>query len=192
MNTFLQRFGSLILGVLTGLDRLVLRGKLCALYSPEGMNVYLDANKILRKDFEHEKRGLEHVGQLSGKDALPRIVVVFDEFADLMAQRENCRELETSLKRIDAPARAAGIHLALATQRPDKDVVTPLLRANLPTRVCLRVDGERNSKIILDEEGGEKLLGNGDLFWKHGGGMVRLQGTFVAKAELEKLLRLEA
>lgn len=139
-----------------------------------------------------ESRGLEHVGQLRGKDALPRIVVVFDEFADLMAERENRKELETSLKRIGALARAAGIHLVLATQRPDKDVVTPLLKANLPTRVCLRVEGERNSKIILDEEGGENLLGHGDLFWKHGGGMVRLQGTFVAKTELETLLRVES
>jgi S-DNA-T family DNA segregation ATPase FtsK/SpoIIIE len=137
-----------------------------------------------------EKRNLEHVGQLIGKDALPRIVIVFDEFADLMADRGTRKELETALKRIGALARAAGIHLVLATQRPDKDVVTPLLKANLPTQVCLRVEGERNSKIILDEEGGENLLGHGDLFWKHGGGMIRLQGAFVAKAELEKLLRL--
>jgi S-DNA-T family DNA segregation ATPase FtsK/SpoIIIE len=139
-----------------------------------------------------EKRGLEHVGQLAGKDAVPRIVIVFDEFADLMAESETRKELEGSLKRIGALARAAGIHLVLATQRPDKDVVTPLLKANLPTRICLRVEGERNSKIILDEEGGENLLGHGDLFWKHGGGMIRLQGTFVAKPELEKFLRLEA
>jgi DNA segregation ATPase FtsK/SpoIIIE-like protein len=139
-----------------------------------------------------EQRGLEHVGQLAGKDALSRIVVVFDEFADLMAEPEHRKELETSLKRIGALARAAGIHLVLATQRPDKDVVTPLLKANLPTRICLQVEGERNSKIILDEEGGENLLGRGDLFWKHGGGMIRLQGAFVAKAELEKLLRLDA
>jgi hypothetical protein len=138
-----------------------------------------------------EQRGLEHVGQLTGKDALPRIVIVFDEFADLMAEPENRKELESSLKRIGALARAAGIHLVLATQRPDKDVVTPLLKANLPARVCLRVDGERNSKIILDEEGGENLLGHGDLFWKHGGGLIRLQGAYVTKAEFEKLLRLE-
>jgi S-DNA-T family DNA segregation ATPase FtsK/SpoIIIE len=139
-----------------------------------------------------EKRGLEHIGQLTGKEALPRIVFVFDEFADLMAERESRKELENSLKRIGALARAAGIHLVLATQRPDKDVVTPLLRANLPTRICLRVDGERNSKIILDEEGGEHLLGNGDLFWKRGGGMIRLQGAFVTRSELEALLRLES
>jgi hypothetical protein len=139
-----------------------------------------------------EKRGLEHVGQLTGKDAVPRTVLVFDEFADLMAERESRKELESCLKRIGALARAAGIHLVLATQRPDKDVVTPLLKANLPTKVCLRVEGERNSKIILDEGGGENLLGHGDLFWKRGGGMIRLQGAFVAKAELEKWLRLGA
>ncbi len=137
-----------------------------------------------------EARDLEHIGQLSTEDALPRIVVVFDEFADLMAERESRKDLESSLKRIGALARAAGIHLVLATQRPDKDVVTPLLKANLPTRVCLRVEGERNSKIILDEEGGENLLGHGDLLWKHGGGMIRLQGVFVDKGELQELLRL--
>jgi DNA segregation ATPase FtsK/SpoIIIE-like protein len=139
-----------------------------------------------------ERRGLEHVGQLTGKDAQPRIVIVFDEFADLMADPATRKALEGSLKRIGALARAAGVHLVLATQRPDKDVVTPLLKANLPTRICLRVEGDRNSKIILDEEGGENLLGHGDLFWKHGGGMVRLQGPFVARAELEKWLRLES
>ncbi len=138
-----------------------------------------------------QEKGLEHVGQLKGPDALTRIVLVLDEFADLMADPETRRELEGSLKRIGALARAAGIHLVLATQRPDKDVVTSLLKANLPTRICLRVDGERNSKIILDEEGGENLLGNGDLFWKHGSGMIRLQGAFVRKPELEKLLRIE-
>lgn len=138
-----------------------------------------------------QKKGLEQVGQLNGKDALPRIVVIFDEFADLMADRESKLELEGSLKRIGALARAAGIHLVLATQRPDKDVVTPLLKANLPTRICLRVDGERNSKIILDEEGGENLLGNGDLFWKHGSGILRLQGAYVPKIELEAILRMD-
>jgi DNA segregation ATPase FtsK/SpoIIIE-like protein len=138
-----------------------------------------------------EKRGMEHVGQLTKTDALPRIVIIFDEFADLMAEPDSRRELEGSLKRIGALARAAGIHLVLATQRPDKDVVTPQLKANLPTRICLRVDGERNSKIILDEEGGENLLGQGDLFWKHGGGIIRLQGMYVGKEELENFLRLE-
>lgn len=138
-----------------------------------------------------QSKGLEHVGQLKGADALTRWVVVLDEFADLMADPESKRELEGSLKRIGALARAAGIHLVLATQRPDKDVVTPLLKANLPTRICLRVDSERNSKIILDEEGGENLLGNGDLFWKHGSGMVRLQGAYVPRQELDRCLRME-
>jgi DNA segregation ATPase FtsK/SpoIIIE, S-DNA-T family len=118
-------------------------------------------------------------------------VVVFDEFADLTAERESKLELEGSLKRIGALARAAGIHLILATQRPDKHVVTPLLKANLPTRIELRVDGERNSKIVLDDEGGENLLGNGDLFWKHGSGTIRLQGAYVSRPELEKILRVE-
>jgi S-DNA-T family DNA segregation ATPase FtsK/SpoIIIE len=137
-----------------------------------------------------EARRLEHVGQLRGSEALPRWVVVMDEFADLMADRDAKKELETTLKRIGALARAAGIHLVLATQRPEAGVVTPLLRANLPTRVCLRVDGERNSTLILDEPGGQHLLGRGDLFWKRGGGLLRLQSPFVGREELETILRV--
>jgi hypothetical protein len=135
-------------------------------------------------------RGKEEVGELVGADAVPRWVVVFDEFADLMADRAGKKELEALLRRLGAKARAAGIHLALGTQRPEATVVTTLLRSNLPGRVSLRVISERDSKLILDEPDAAHLLGKGDLFWRKGGGLIRLQSPLVVKAELERALRV--
>jgi energy-coupling factor transporter ATP-binding protein EcfA2 len=134
-------------------------------------------------------RGKEHVGELSGADAASRWVVVFDEFADLMADRGTKRELEALLARLGAKARAAGVHLALGTQRPEASVVTPLLRSNLPGRVSLRVISERDSKLILEQPDAAYLLGKGDLFWRRGGGLLRLQSPLVGKADLEQSLR---
>ncbi len=134
-------------------------------------------------------RGKEHVGELTGKDVVPRWVVVFDEFADLMAEKASKKELEALLKRLGAKARAAGIHLILGTQRPDASVVTPLLRSNLPGRIGLQVASERDSKIILDEPDAAHLLDKGDLFWRRGGSLVRLQSPFLSKEELGIFLR---
>lgn len=134
--------------------------------------------------------GKEHVGELTAADAVPRRVVVFDEFADLMADRAGKRELEAVLRRLGAKARAAGIHLVLGTQRPEASVVTPLLRSNLPGRVSLQVLSEKDSKLILDDPDAAHLLGRGDLLWRQGGGLLRLQSPFVAKPDLERALRL--
>jgi S-DNA-T family DNA segregation ATPase FtsK/SpoIIIE len=136
------------------------------------------------------RQGKEHVGQLAGTEALPRWVVVFDEFADLMADRGSKKELEALLKRLGAKARAAGLHLALGTQRPEASVVTPLLRSNLPGRVSLRVIGEKDSNLVLDAPDAAHLLGRGDLFWRKGGGLLRLQGPFVDRESLNAALRL--
>lgn len=136
-------------------------------------------------------RGKEHVGELAPADAVPRWVVVFDEFADLMlGDKGTKKELEALLKRLGAKARAAGIHLVLGTQRPEASVVTPLLRANLPGRISLQVATERESKLILDEPDAAHLLDKGDLLWRRGGSLVRLQGPLVAKDDLERYLRL--
>jgi hypothetical protein len=135
-------------------------------------------------------RGREHVGDLAGADAVPRWVLVFDEFADLMADRASKKELEVLLKRLGAKARAAGIHLVLGTQRPEASVVTPVLRANLPARIGLQVPTERDSKIIIDEPDAAHLLDRGDLFWRRGGSLVRLQSPFVTREELAGSLRL--
>jgi hypothetical protein len=136
------------------------------------------------------QRGKDHIGELTGKDSVPRWVVVFDEFADLMFDRGHKKTMEALLSRLGAKARASGIHLVLATQRPEASVVTPLLRSNLPGRLSLRVISEKDSKIILPEQpDAAHLLGRGDLLWWHGGGLVRLQSPFVTKDELETLLR---
>lgn len=136
-----------------------------------------------------QQRGTDHVRHLTGADAVPRWVVVMDEFADLMTDKNTKKELEPLLKRLGAKARAAGIHLILGTQRPDASVVTPLLRANLPGKIGLMVGSEKESKLFLDEPDAAYLFGKGDLVWKRGGGLVRLQSPFVPQAEFLRHLR---
>jgi len=133
-----------------------------------------------------------HVSELTGADAVPRIVLMFDEFADLMHDPVAKGGMEPLLKRLGAKARASGIHLVLGTQRTEASVVTPLLRSNLPGRVSLRVASEKDSMLILDAPGAAELFGKGDLLWKQGGDLLRLQSPFVSNADLEKLLRVEA
>jgi S-DNA-T family DNA segregation ATPase FtsK/SpoIIIE len=137
------------------------------------------------------KHSKESIDALDAANAVPRWVVVFDEFADLMADRSAKSELEASLKRLGAKARAAGIHLVLGTQRPEASVVTPLLRSNLPGRISLRVISEKDSKLVLpDQPDAAYLLGKGDLFWWFRGGLVRLQSPFVTRPDLERSLRI--
>ncbi len=136
-----------------------------------------------------QSRQLDHIGQLKGTDALSRWIVIFDEFADLMADRGSKKELEALLKRLGAKARAAGIHLLLGTQRAEASIVTPLLRSNLPGRIALKVAGVRDSKLLLDQPDAAYLLGKGDLLWQHGGGLIRLQSPLVTKDELQQILR---
>lgn len=113
---------------------------------------------------------------------LPRIVCIFDEYADFMAEKETRSSLELSVKRLGAMARAAGIHLIIATQRPEAKVVTPLIRSNLPGRVALRTASEADSTIVL---GGKQtaaayLLGKGDLLYQAGSHLLRLQSLFAS------------
>ncbi|NER37924.1 MAG: cell division protein FtsK [Oscillatoria sp. SIO1A7] len=117
---------------------------------------------------------------------LPRIVTIFDEYADFMADKETCKELETSIKRLGAMARAAGIHLIIATQRPEAKVVTPVIRSNLPGRVALRTASEADSKIVLggQETAAAYLLGKGDLLYQVGSQLHRLQSLFAQTIEL--------
>ena len=123
--------------------------------------------------------------QLSTK--LPRIVCIFDEYADLMSDKETRKALETSIKRLGGMARAAGIHLIIATQRPDANVVTPIIRDNLPGRIALSTSGsEANSKIILGGNSTEAayLLGKGDLLLQVNARLQRLQSLYASKIEL--------
>jgi len=124
----------------------------------------------------------------SNPEILPYIVVVLDEYADLMMVAG--KNVEISISRIAQKARAAGIHLVIATQRPDKDVVTGIIKANLPVRVALSVKGSTNSKIILDSTGAEKLLGHGDLLYLGPGtsNINRIQSPLVTSDEQKKVL----
>ena len=122
---------------------------------------------------------------------LPRILCIFDEYADFMADKATAKALEQSIRRLGAMARAAGIHLVIATQRPEASVVTPLIRSNLPGRVALRTASEADSAIIL---GGKKsaaanLLGKGDLFYSGGGTLQRLQSLFAPPKTVINLIR---
>jgi len=118
---------------------------------------------------------------------LPYIVVVVDEFADLMAT--SGKELEATLARLAAMSRAVGIHLVLATQRPSIDVITGLIKANIPSRIAFMVASKFDSRIILDAVGAEKLLGKGDMLFASAWNPnpVRMQGAYLSEEEVERL-----
>ena len=122
---------------------------------------------------------------------LPRILCIFDEYADFMADKEAAKVLEQSIQRLGAMARAAGIHLIIATQRPEAKVVTPLIRSNLPGRVALRTASDADSAIILGGRHGEaaNLLGKGDLFYDGSGTLQRLQSLFALPETVTNLIR---
>lgn len=124
----------------------------------------------------------------TGMEHLPYIVIVIDELADLMLTAPE--EVETSLCRLAQLARATGIHLVVATQRPSVDVVTGLIKANFPARAAFAVTSQVDSKVILDSGGAEKLLGRGDMLYTASDESkpVRIQGTFVSDAESDKVV----
>jgi len=117
--------------------------------------------------------------QSSSADRLERRVLVIDEFQDLITDKSSTLAFFDSVRRLGAKARAAGIHLVLATQRPDRNVVPPVIRANLGGKVALQVASGINSRIILDEGGAERLLGKGDLLANLGRGVVRAQAPLL-------------
>jgi DNA segregation ATPase FtsK/SpoIIIE, S-DNA-T family len=115
---------------------------------------------------------------------MPYLVVVIDEVADLMLVAG--KEVEGAVQRLAQMARAAGIHLIMATQRPSVDVITGTIKANFPTRISFQVTSKIDSRTILGEQGGEQLLGQGDMLYMAGGGRItRLHGPFVSDQEVE-------
>ena len=116
-------------------------------------------------------------------DVLPQIVVIIDELADLMMTAG--KEVEFLVQRLAQKARAAGIHLIMATQRPSVDVITGVIKANLPTRISFQVTSKIDSRTILGEQGAEQLLGKGDMLYMPGGKQIaRVHGPFVSDEEV--------
>ncbi|HXG78981.1 MAG TPA: DNA translocase FtsK [Methyloceanibacter sp.] len=121
-------------------------------------------------------------------DAMPYIVVIVDEMADLMMVAG--KDIEAAVQRLAQMARAAGIHLITATQRPSVDVITGTIKANFPTRISFQVTSKIDSRTILGEQGAEQLLGQGDMLYMAGGGRImRVHGPFVSDDEVEKVVR---
>ena len=119
---------------------------------------------------------------------LPYIVTIIDEFADLMMMV--AKEIEELIVRLAQKARAVGIHLILATQRPSVDVITGIIKANFPSRIAFQVASKIDSRTILDVTGAEKLLGKGDMLLSYSGrpNLIRLQGAFISEDEIEKIV----
>jgi len=133
-------------------------------------------------------KNIEGYNELAGFSAMPQIVIVIDELADVMLFAP--AEVEENVTRIAQMARAVGIHLVLATQRPSVDVITGLIKANVPTRIAFNVSSMMDSRVILDSPGAEKLLGRGDMLYvpPDQAKPTRIQGTYVSDAEIKNLI----
>jgi S-DNA-T family DNA segregation ATPase FtsK/SpoIIIE len=137
--------------------------------------------------FDPETGELLYTQEEMSLEELPYIVVVVDEMADLMMVAG--KDIEGAIQRLAQMARAAGIHLIMATQRPSVDVITGTIKANFPTRISFQVTSKIDSRTILGEQGAEQLLGQGDMLYMAGGGRIsRVHGPFVADTEVEKIV----
>jgi len=164
--------------------------------------VIIEANKVLsalewsiqtmderyKKFAEVGVRNIEAYNELAGFTALPYIVIIIDELADIIMYAP--AEVEDKICRIAQMARATGIHLIVSTQRPSVDVITGLIKANIPCRIAFNVSSQVDSRVILDTPGAEKLLGRGDMLFipPDQAKPARIQGTFVSDGEIRKLI----
>jgi S-DNA-T family DNA segregation ATPase FtsK/SpoIIIE len=153
---------------------------------------YLEMQKFSAKNLEAYNSKVAELKKAGSSEheelqTYPYIVIIIDELAELMLTAK--KDVESSIVRLSQLARAAGIHLIMATQRPSADVVTGLIKSNCPSRAALRVASASDSRIILDSSGAELLLGKGDMFFTNTGpmGLRRIQGSFVSDTEVEKV-----
>src|SRR3989338_8588452 len=124
----------------------------------------------------------------SGAERMPYIVIIIDELADIMSSYP--RELESAIVRLAQMSRAVGIHLILSTQRPEVNIITGLIKANIPARIALKVSSQVDSRTILDAGGAEKLLGAGDMLYSSGDAQPeRLQSAFISESEVKKVVK---
>jgi len=146
-----------------------------------------EMERRLRTFAEHHKRNIGEYNNLKDQDSMPYIVIVIDELADLMMMA--ARDVEALIVRIAQKARAAGIHLVLATQRPSVDVITGLIKANVPARIAFTVASQVDSRTIIDGIGAEKLLGMGDMLYTNSDmpKARRIQGAFITDEETVKV-----
>ncbi len=143
--------------------------------------------RIVERGFDKETGEMVSEEEAMDLTALPYIVIIVDEMADLMMVAG--KEIEGAIQRLAQMARAAGIHLVMATQRPSVDVITGTIKANFPTRISFQVTSKIDSRTILGEMGAEQLLGQGDMLYMAGGGrIVRVHGPFVSDHEVEKVV----
>jgi S-DNA-T family DNA segregation ATPase FtsK/SpoIIIE len=143
--------------------------------------------RTVQTGFDRETGEATYESEEFNLEPLPFIVIIIDEMADLMMVAG--KEIEGSVQRLAQMARAAGIHVITATQRPSVDVITGTIKANFPTRISFMVTSKIDSRTILGEQGAEQLLGNGDMLYMAGGGRIRrLHGPFVADGEVEAIV----
>jgi S-DNA-T family DNA segregation ATPase FtsK/SpoIIIE len=143
--------------------------------------------RTVQTGFARETGEAIYEDEVMDLDPLPYIVVIVDEMADLMMVAG--KEIEGAIQRLAQMARAAGIHVILATQRPSVDVITGTIKANFPTRISFQVTSKIDSRTILGEMGAEQLLGQGDMLHMQGGGRIaRVHGPFVSDVEVEKVV----
>jgi S-DNA-T family DNA segregation ATPase FtsK/SpoIIIE len=161
----------------------------------EGFNTRLDQARRKRENLTRTvQTGYDrHTGEAIYEteeldlEPMPFIVVIIDEMADLMMVAG--KDIEGAIQRLAQMARAAGIHVIMATQRPSVDVITGTIKANFPTRISFQVTSKIDSRTILGEQGAEQLLGMGDMLYMAGGGRIkRVHGPFVADEEVEKVV----
>ncbi|UOG33421.1 DNA translocase FtsK [Leptospira noguchii] len=149
---------------------------------------YHSVSKLKCRDFKTYNEKVEQGAHRDGYKKMPYIVIFIDELADLMMV--SGKDLEDAITRITQKSRAVGIHLIMATQRPSVDVITGLIKANCPARMAFHVAQKTDSKIILDQNGAESLLGKGDFLYKSptAADLIRIQSPYVSEEEIEKIV----